>query len=87
MLYSTAVSYYKAQNRLHHHNLLAAEQTDRSKITSDRANLRIEDKFTIAQQSTLAQLRTGTCNSMGWYVGTDMTAITKMMFAVVRCSS
>ena len=45
MLFSTAVSYYKAQNRLHHHNLLAAEQTD-------RANLRIEDKFARAQQST-----------------------------------
>ena len=69
MLYSTTVSYYKAPNRLHNHNPLTAEQTDRSKITSNRANLRIEDKFTRAQQSTLAQLRTGTCNSMGWYVG------------------
>ena len=69
LLYSTAVSYYKAQNRLDHHNRLTAEQTDRSQITSDRANLRVEDTITRAQQSTLAQLRTDTCTTMGWYVG------------------
>ena len=63
--------------------LQSPEKSDRSQI---RANLRIEDKFPKAQQSTLAQLRTGTCNSMGWWygpvlgtVGTDMTATTKMM--------
>ena len=69
MLYSTAVSYYKAQNRMYHHNRLIAVQTDRSQITSDRANLRAENNLTRAQQSTLAQLRTGTCPSMGWFVG------------------
>ena len=69
MLYSTAVAHYKAQNRAHHHNRLIAEQTDRSRITTDKANLRAENNLTRAQQTTLAQLRTGTCTSMGWYVG------------------
>ena len=69
MLYSTAVAHYRAQNRIFHHNRLIAEKTDRSKITTDRANLRTENSCTRAQQTTLAQLRTGTCPSMGWYVG------------------
>ena len=69
MLYSTAVSYYKEQNRQHYHNHLTTEQTERSAITTDKANLRVEAKFTRTQQSTLAQLRSGTCISMGWYVG------------------
>ena len=69
MLYSTAVAHYRAHNRLIHHNRLIAEQTDRSKITTDRANLRAENSLTRAQQTTLAQLRTGTCPSMGWFVG------------------
>ena len=59
----------QAHNRTRHHNLLTAEQTDRTKITSDRANLRIEDMLTRAQQSTLDQLRTGTCNTIGCFVG------------------
>jgi ribonuclease HI len=69
MLYSTAVSYYKARNRQHYHDLLTAEETDRLMITNSKANLRAEDKLTRTQQSTLAQLRSGTCTSMGWYVG------------------
>ena len=62
-------SHYRAQNRIFHHNSLIAEQTDRSKITTDRANLRAENSLTRAQQTTLAQLRTGTCPSMNWFVG------------------
>ena len=69
MLYSTAVSYYKEQNIQHYHHQLATLQTERSVITTDKANLRVEDKLTRAQQSTLAQLRSGTCTSMGWNVG------------------
>jgi hypothetical protein len=69
MLYSTTVALYKAQNKVFSHNRLIAEQTDRSKITTDKANLRTENRLTRAQQTTLAQLRTGTCASMGWYVG------------------
>ena len=69
MLYSTAVSFYKEQNRQHYHDLLTAEGTDRLAITNTKANLRTEDKLTRTQQSTLAQLRSGTCTSMGWYVG------------------
>ena len=69
MIYSTAVSYYKEQNRQFYHDQLATEQTERSAITTVKANLRVEDTFTRAQQSTLAQLRSGTCTSMGWYVG------------------
>jgi ribonuclease HI len=69
MLYSTAVSYYKEQNRQYYHGLLTAEETDRLVITNTKANLRTEDKLTRTQQSTLAQLRSGTCTSMGWYVG------------------
>ena len=57
MLYSTAVSYYKEQDRQHYHNQLTTEQTERSAITTDKANLRVEDKLTRTQQSTLAQLR------------------------------
>ena len=66
MLYSTAVSFYKGQNRQHYHDQLTA---DRLAITNTKANLRTEDKLTRTQQSTLAQLRSGTCTSMGWYVG------------------
>ncbi len=69
MLYSTAVSYYKEQNRQQYHDLLTAVETDRLVITNSKANLRTEDKLTRTQQSTLAQLRSGTCTSMGWYVG------------------
>ena len=69
MLYSTAVSYYKGQNRQHYHDQLTAEETDRLVISNTKANLRTEDKLTRTQQSTLAQLRSGTCTSMGWYVG------------------
>ena len=58
------LDYYKAQNRLHHHNILTAEQTDRTQITTNRANLRIEDKFTRAQQSTLATHRHLQLNGM-----------------------
>ena len=68
MLYSTAVSYYKDQNRQYYHDQLTAEKTERSEI-SLKADLRVEDKLTRTQQSTLAQLRSGTCTSMGWYVG------------------
>ena len=69
MLYPTAVSYYKGQNRQYYHDQLTAEETDRSVITNTKANLRVEDKLTRTQQSTLEQLRSGTCTSMGWYVG------------------
>ena len=69
MLYSTAVSYYKEQNRQHYYNQLTTEQTEKSEITTDKVNLCVEDTLTRVQQSTLAQLRSGTCTSMGWYVG------------------
>ena len=69
MLYCTAVSYYKDQNRQYYHDQLTAEKTERSEITTAKANLRVEDKLTRTQQSILAQLRSGTCTSMGWYVG------------------
>ena len=69
MLYSAAVSYYKDKNRQYYQNQLIAEETERSEITTAKANLRVGDKLTRTQQSTLAQLRSGTCTSMGWYVG------------------
>ena len=69
MLYATAVSHYKDQNRQYYHDQLTAEKTERSEIITAKANLRVEDKLTRTQQSTLAQLRSGTCTSMGWYVG------------------
>ena len=69
MLYSTAVSYYKDQNRQYYHDQLTAKKTERSEIATAKANLRVEDKLTRTQQSTLAQLHSGTCTSMGWYVG------------------
>ena len=69
MLYSTAVSYYKEQNRQYYHNQLTTEQTERSAITTDKANLRVEGMLTRTQQTTMAQLRSSTCTSMDWYVG------------------
>ena len=68
MLYSTAVSYYKGQNRQYYRDQLTDKETDRSEIINTKANLRVEDKLTRTQQSTLAQIRSGTCTSMGWYV-------------------
>ena len=69
MLYSTAVSYYKDQNRQYYHDQLTAEETERYEVTTAKVDLRVEDKLTRTQQSTLAQLRSGTCTFMGWYVG------------------
>ena len=65
--YQNIVSYYKEKNKAHYLPVLQRQQTFRSTITTAPANLKRDNNLGRRAQVKLAQLRSGVCNTMGYY--------------------
>ena len=65
--YQNIVSYYKERNKAHYLSELQRKQTTRSKLTITPANLKKDNTLGRRPQVKMAQLRTGVCNTMGYY--------------------
>jgi len=65
--YQNIVSYYKEKNKAHYLPVLQHKQTFRSTITTAPANLKSDNNLGRRAQVKLAQLRSGVCNTMGYY--------------------
>ena len=65
--YPNIVSYYKEKGKAHYLSMLQTQQTFRSSITTAPANLKYDNALGRRTQVKLAQLRSGVCNTMGFY--------------------
>ena len=65
--YQNIVSYYKEKNKAHYLSVLQQKQTFRSTLTTAPANLKNDNNLDRCSQAKLAQLRSGVCNTMGYY--------------------
>ena len=65
--YQNIVSYHKERNKAHYLSALQRKQTFRSTLTTAPANLKIDNNLGRYVQVKLAQLRSGVCNTMGYY--------------------
>jgi len=61
------VSYYKEKKKAYYLSALQTESSTRSTLTTAPANLSYDNSLGRHWQAKLAQLRTGVCNTMGWY--------------------
>ncbi len=65
--YQNIVSFYKEKNKAHYLSVLQRQQPFRSSITTAPANLKSDNTLGRRAQIKLAQLRSGVCNTMGYY--------------------
>ena len=69
--YQNIVSYYKEKGKAHYLSVLQQQpqqqQPFRSTITTAPANLKSDNNLGRRAQAKLAQLRSGVCNTMGFY--------------------
>jgi len=65
--YQNIVSYYKEKNKAYYQTALQTNDGIRSTLTTAPANLSQDNALGRRGQVKLAQLRTGVCNTMGWY--------------------
>jgi len=65
--YQNIVSYYKEKSKAYYLSVLQRQQPFRASITTAPANLKNDNALGRRAQAKLAQLRSGVCNTMGYY--------------------
>ena len=65
--YQNIVAYYKERNKAHYLSELQQQPATRSILTTAPANLKNDNTLGRRGQVKAAQLRTGVCNTMGYY--------------------